>query len=185
MSFLFGGGSGGQTPEQKDLTKQQSETAKFGLSEAKKNLPKATDALTAKKGPLNFFQALLSGDRNSILSAIQPQVDSLTSQYDTGRKTAEEFAPRGGGRAAALEELPFRKSAEINKLVGGAQMTGASGVESVASLLGSIGTSEMGGGLNAANSAFQNTQQAKENQQAQAQAAGSAIGGLVALLVGL
>lgn len=185
MSFLFGGSSGGQTQQQKDLTTAQTDIAKFGLGEAKKNLPAATNALTAKGGPLNFFQALLSGDRNAILGAIAPQVDSLTSQYDTGRKSAEEFAPRGGGRGAALEELPFRKAGDISKLVQGAQLTGAEGVSSVASLLGSIGTTEMGAGSSSASSAFNNIQTAKENQQQQAAAAGSAIGGLVALLVGL
>jgi hypothetical protein len=181
---LFGG-SGGQTSEQKALTGAQTDISKFGLGEAKKNLPAATNALTAKGGPLNFFQALLSGDRNAILAALNPEVDSLTSQYDTGRKTAEEFAPRGGGRGAALEELPFRKAGDINKLVSGARLTGASGVESIASLLGNIGTSELSGGIGASNAAFSNIQTAKENQQQQAASAGAAVGGLIALLVGL
>lgn len=183
MSFLFGGGqSPGQTKQQKELTGAQTDIAKFGLGEAKKNLPKASDALSSVG---NFFQALMSGDRNAILNVLAPEVDTLTSQYDTGRKTAEEFAPRGGGRGAALEELPFRKAGEINKLVQGAHSAGASGLTSVASLFGQLGTGEMGGGTNAADSAFSNIQTAKVNQQQQQAAAGSAIGGLIAMLVGL
>jgi len=164
------------------LTTAQTDIAKFGLGEAKKNLPAAAESL---KGPKDFFTALMSGDRKTILDTLAPEVDTLTSQYDTGKKTAEEFAPRGGGRAAVLEELPFRKAGEINKMVQGARTTGASGLESVAQLFGSLGTSELGGGLSAANSAFSNTQAAKENAQQQQAAAGQAVGALIALLVGL
>jgi hypothetical protein len=180
VSFLFGGG--GQSKEQKGLTSAQTDISKFGLGEAKKNLPKAGEDLS-KVG--NFFQALMSGDRNAILNVLAPEVDTLTSQYDTGRKTAEEFAPRGGGRGAALEELPFRKAGEINKMVQGAQEKGASGLTSVASLFSQLGLGEIGAGTSAANSAFSNIQTAKENQQAQQASAGEAIGGLIALLVGL
>lgn len=180
MSFLFGGG--GQTGPQKDLTKAEAQAAQFGLTQAEGTLPKASDALSSVG---NFFKALMSGDRNTILGVLAPEVDTLTSQYDTGRKTTEEFAGRGGGRAAALEELPFRKAGEINKLVQGAQATGASGLESVASLFGQLGLGELSGGTGAANSAFSNIQTAKENQQQQQAAAGSAVGSLIALLVGL
>jgi hypothetical protein len=181
MSFLFGG-SGGQTKEQKALTTAETQSAQFGLGQAQQNLPKASASLD-KVG--NFFQALMSGDRNAILNVLAPEVDTLTSQYDTGRKTAEEFAPRGGGRAAALEGLPFRKAGEIDKLVQGAQQTGASGLTSVAQLFGGLGTSELGAGTTAATTAFGDIQTAKENQQQQQAAAGQAIGSLVALLVGL
>jgi len=180
LSFLFGGG--GQTSQQKALTGVQTESAKFGLGEAKKNLPKAGETLSTVG---NFFQALMSGDRNAIMNVLAPEVDSLTSQYDTGRKTAEEFAPRGGGRGAALEELPFRKAGEINKLVQGAEDKGAAGLTSISSLFGQLGLGELSGGNTAANSAFSNTQAAKENQQQQQAAAGQAVGSLIALLVGL
>jgi hypothetical protein len=182
VSFLFGGGSGGQTQQQKDLTTAQTDIAKFGLGEAKKNLPAAATAL---KGPQDFFTALMSGDRKSILNALAPEVDTLTSQYDTGRKTAEEFAPRGGGRAAALEELPFRKAGEINKMVQGARDKGAAGLTSISQLFGQLGTSELSGGTSAANSAFGNIQDAKINQQQQQAQAGQAVGALIALLVGM
>jgi len=182
MSFLFGGGSGGQTKEQKALTGAETDIAQFGLGEAKKTLPKATSALA---GPQNFFQALLSGDRNAILNAIAPEVDTLTSQYATGRKTAEQFAPRGGGRGAALAELPTRQAADISKLVHGARLTGAQGLMSVGQLFGQIGLGEMGAGTTAATTAFGDIQTAKENQQQQAANTGAAIGGLIALLAGV
>src|ERR1700690_2771485 len=105
MSSLFS--SGGQKDEKKARTKTETQAAQFGLTQAEGTIPAATSAL---KQPLNFFQALLSGDRNTIMSALSPEISSLTASYDTGRATAESFAPRGGGRAAALEELPFQKA---------------------------------------------------------------------------
>lgn len=182
MSFLFGGQSTGQTKEQKRLTGIESDIAQFGLGQAKSTIPKATAALDQ---PLNFFQALLSGDRNAILNAISPEVDTLTSQYQTGRKTAEQFAPRGGGRAAALEELPTRQAGDINKLVQGARLTGASGVTSIAQLLGNLGLGEIGVAGPAASSAFTNIETSKENLQQQAGNMGAAVGGLIALLAGV
>jgi hypothetical protein len=176
---LFGGG--GQTSEQKKLTTVQTQAAQTGLAAGQKTLPQGTDAL---QGPLNFFQALLSGDRNTIMSALNPEVSSLTAQYDTGRQTAESFAPRGGGRAAALESLPFQEAGTIENLVQGARATGASGVEQIGSFLAQLGLGELGTGSNIAGSAFNNIQTAKENQQQQQAGAGSAVGSLIGLLVG-
>lgn len=170
---------GGQSGAQKQLTGAETDIAKFGLSQAKDVLPKATSGLESTR---SFFQALLSGDRNTIMSLLTPEISSLSSQYDTGRKAGEEFAPRGGGRAAALEALPFQKAGQIEQLVSGARATGAQGVTQIDQLLSDIGLGEMGGGLNAANSAFDNIETAKQNQQQQQAQAGGAVGSLFALL---
>lgn len=116
------------------------------------------------------------------MSALEPQIASLTSQYDTGRKTSEEFAPRGGGRAASLNEAPFSEASQIEQLVGTAQETGAAGVASVAQMLADIGLSEIGVSSSTAGSTFGQLQQAKENEQQQGAQAGQAIGSLIALL---
>lgn len=179
MSSLFG--SSGQTSEQKALTKAETGIAQFGLGQAQQTLPAATTGLENTR---NFFQTLLSGDRNAIMSLLSPEISTLSSEYNTGRQTAEEFAPRGGGRAAALEELPFAQANQVEGLVQGAQMTGATGVTQIDQLLADIGLGEMGGGTTAANAAFSNIETSKENQQQQQAAAGSAIGSLIALLAG-
>ena len=102
--------------------------------------------------------------------------------YQTGRDTAESFAPRGGGRGATLEALPFQEAGDIEKLVAGARTTGAAGVSYVAQLLGELGLGELGAGTTAANSAFSNIQTAKDSQNAQNAQTGQAIGSMVALL---
>lgn len=174
-------GCNGQTSAQKNLTNIEASTASLGESQAATTLPAASSAL---QGPLSFFQALLSGNPQAIMSALSPQISSLTAQYNTGRQTAEEFAPRGGGRAAELEGLPFQEAGQIQNLVQGAQTEGAQGVEEVASLMTELGLGELGASTSAATSANSAIQTSLENEQQQASNTGSAIGSLIALLVG-
>ena len=83
-----------------------------------------------------------------------------------------------------LEELPFRKAGEINKLVQGAREKGAAGMTTIGQLFGQLGLGELGTGGQIAGATVEQGQKALENQQQQAAAMGSAIGGLIALLVG-
>lgn len=183
MPSLFKGPPG-PSSQQKALTAEETQAAKFGLSQAETTLPQATSVL---QQPLQFFQALLSGDRNKILQTIQPAVETLTSQYETGRRTNQEFAPRGGGAAAAEQQAPFQEAGQISSLVSQAQGEGATGVADIGSLLANLGTSELGLGsqtaLGASSQLFQQQQLATETQQQQQQAAGGAIGSLLALLM--
>jgi hypothetical protein len=174
--------SGGQTSEQKELTKTETQAAKFGLSSAESALPTATKAISQ---PLDFFKALLSGDRNTVMQTLQPEISSLTSAYNTGRKTAETFSPRGGGRGASLEELPFKKAADISNLVAGARTTGATGTADIGAMLAQLGLGELGAGGGIASSTVNQLETSKQNQQQQQAAAGQSVGALIALLAGL
>lgn len=84
-----------------------------------------------------------------------------------------------------LEELPFRKAGEINKMVTGARERGATGMAGIAQLFTQLGLGEMGQSGSSATSAFNDLQRAKENQQQQQAQAGQAIGTMVALMAGL
>ena len=88
-----------------------------------------------------------------------------------------------GGRAATLENLPFQKAGQIETLVQGAQQTGATGMTNIGQLLGELGLNEQSLGLSGTGAAFNEAQAAKENQQQQQTAAGSAVGSLIGLLV--
>jgi hypothetical protein len=177
--LCFLSGCSGQSGQQKQLTGAETDVVKFGLSQAKGVIPQATQAMQA---PLNFFQQLLSGDRSTVMSALSPEISSLTASYDTGRKTSEEFAPRGGGRAAQLEELPFKEASDVEQLVSGVRQTGAAGVSEIGQMLAQLGLGEMGVSSSTAASTFQQLETSKENVQAQGAAAGQAVGGLIALL---
>ena len=180
MTALFGGGSG-QSNQQKQITTAQTNSGLANLNTGASTTAEATSAL---QQPLDFFKALLSGDRNTIMSALSPEISTLSSQYNTGEQTAEEFAPRGGGRAATLESLPFQKAGQIETLVEGAQSKGATGVTDIGQLLGELGLNEQSLGLSGTGTAFNEAQAAKENAQTQQTAAGSAVGSLIGLLVG-
>lgn len=170
--------TGCQTKSQKsatdattNLTNVETSGAKFGLGEAEKNLPAAS----------NFFQSLLSGNWNDVMKVIQPEADSLTAQYTQATKSAEEFAPRGGGRTATLANLPYEKANALSQLVGQAR-SGA------ATSLAQIGEAEFGESTGAAGTGLSGSSQlsADANQQVeQQQQAGESAGALIALLAGI
>ena len=161
------------------MTNAETGAVNLGVGQATQNLPEAASAL---QGPLNFFQTLLSGNRGAVMEALSPSIASLTSEYDTGRKTEEQFAPRGGGRAATLATQPTTEAGQIAGLVNSAQQTGAAGVSEIAQLLGQLGLGELGIGTSTAASTFNQEETAKENEQQQGAQAGQAIGSLIALL---
>lgn len=164
---------------QKSLTGAEGKAANFGLNQAEGTLPQATGAISDSLG---FFKALASGDRETIMQTLQPSIASLTSQYDTARASAEEFAPRGGGRAAALEELPFQKAGAISTMVEGAQAEGAQGEASIGQLLGEIGIGELGTGSTTAANAVGQLQTQQQISNEQGASTGASIGSLIALL---
>jgi hypothetical protein len=129
-----------------------------------------------------FFKALASGDRETIMQTLQAPISTISSQYDTGRASAEEFAPRGGGRAAALEELPFQKAGAIEGLVQGAQETGVEGEANIGSMLSNLGLGELTAGSSIASNTVGELQNQQQISGAAGAASGQAIGSLIALL---
>jgi hypothetical protein len=117
---------------------------------------------------------------NSIMSLLQPQISSLSSQYGQIAKSNEEFAPRGGGRTAALQEQPFNEANQISTLVSGERNFAAT--EAAQLGLGELGASTSAAATGLQGTALQ-TQQADQAQQQQQQA-GQSIGALLGLLVG-
>jgi hypothetical protein len=178
LSFLFGGSK--KSREEKQLSSAQAQAVQLGISGAKQDIPAARAAITE---PLGFFRALLSGDRAAVLQAFAPEVETLTQAYETGRRELEEFAPRGGGRTAAMTELPFRKARDIESLVHGARLTGAAGVEDIGQMLASLGLGELGAGAQVATAARGQAFDERQLAAQQAQQAGEAVGSLIALMV--
>lgn len=157
---------------QAGLATQQTKASEFGLTNLEGSLPSA----------LSFFQKLMSGDRSAVEGAIGPAVNSLTSQYEAGRVAENEFAPRGGGRAAADVTAPWQEEGQVSTLVSEAQTAGASGVVGIDQLLASLTT----GAGSVASATLGNQATSLNDQQQTSQAAGAAtgqgIGSLIALL---
>ncbi len=116
------------------------------------------------------------------MGAIEPAVQSLTSQYEAGRVAENEFAPRGGGRTAADVTAPWQEQGQISTLVSQAQTAGAEGVTGIDQLLASLTT----GAASVASSTLGNQSTSlNEQQQTSLQAGGATgqgIGSLIALL---
>ena len=152
-SKLLGGG--GSSTKPKDLAEQslaklagvQAEAGEWGLGQAKELLPEARADI---QKALGYYLPLLSGDRQAMMEAMGPEVNQISAQYDTAKRAAAEFTPRGGGRTAALAELPFRKTGEITGALQKARPEAAGKVTDIGQLLASIGLGTMPGGGGAA-----------------------------------
>jgi len=106
----------------------ETQAGEWGLGEAKRLLPKGEESI---EQALSYYLPLLSGDRQAMMEAMGPEVNQIVSQYDTGRRAAAEFTPRGGGRTTALAELPFRKAGAITSLLQGARPGAAKAVSDI------------------------------------------------------
>jgi hypothetical protein len=152
-SWLSGKGSADKTATKEatgaltDLTKVQTEATKFGLEGAKGLLP-AAEADLGKAG--QYYAGLLGGDRQKMMEAVGPEVNTILSQYDTAKRAAAEFSPRGGGRTQTLAELPFKESASITDLLQKVRPQAAAGAESVGAKEASLAAGLLPSGTSAA-----------------------------------
>ncbi len=80
-------------------------------------------------GPASeFLKALISGDRQALLQATQPERRRVIDQYATAKKNLAEFTPRGGGQAAAMNQLEAGKAADLAGVTSGSARVGIVGV---------------------------------------------------------
>ena len=103
----------------------------------------------------NYDLGILSGDRSKILATEAPEISSLLSSYDAARKSSGELAPRGGGRSAYLNELPYKEAGDVNKLVEQARPAAAKNLTQTADAQAYLGESEQQTVANGVNSSLQ------------------------------
>jgi hypothetical protein len=103
----------------------------------------------------NYDLGILSGDRSKILATEAPEISSLLSSYDAARKSSGELAPRGGGRSAYLNELPYKEAGDVNKLVEQARPAAAKNLTETADAQAYLGESEQQTVANDVNSSLQ------------------------------
>lgn len=180
-SSLFGKGGGGSN-SQKTFEQTQNDISQYGLTEAKKTIPLATDTL---KLPLDFWKKILSGDRQTMMETLAPEIGSVSAQYQGARRAASEFSPRSGGRAAGLQESRFKESGDILGMMEKARPQAADAVTNIGQLMSQLGLGEMGTSVNASNSGGQIATQAREQDIANQQATGAGIGTLLSAVFGL
>lgn len=161
---------------QSDLAKTESEATKFGTASAKQLLPQAEAGLGAAN---RYYAPLLSGNRQAMMEAIAPEANTIISQYDTAKRAASEFAPRGGGRTATLAELPFAESGAITNLLNTVRPNAAGATADIGKTYGALASSLLTRNTGAASSLLNYSLQSRGQSFNQAEQIGGSIGTLL------
>ncbi len=132
----------------------------------------------------SYWSKLLGGDRTSIMSALQPEISSVTDQGNAQRRQAASMGTaRGGGTNALNQQSQTQEAKQISNLVAGARPQAAQQV-------GQIGTTELNNSANLlglGNQAATNLTNAASNSYGttagQAQQQGQAAAQMAAMLL--
>lgn len=87
---------------------------------------------------LDYYASVLKGGA-ATMEAIAPEVGALQAGAQQTRAAAGQFAPRGGGRAGLLANLPYQVQAGTTNLLSQARREAAAALPEVAQVLTQIG----------------------------------------------
>jgi len=119
-----------RTPEEQGLFEQ---SRRQGLQMFGAAMPRISSTL-------DYYQTLLSGDRQARLAAAAPEAEDVSSAYQ-GADAAVRRQLTGGERQQALAENARQRAGQIARLVTGQRQVGAQGIASLAPNLAVAGTS--------------------------------------------
>ncbi len=125
------------------------------------------------------YQAGANGSLEQLQSLYNPEISTVLSQYDNAAKSAAEFGPRGGGRTAAMAELPFRKAGAVGQIIGGARAGATQGLADVSGKEAQLGTSLTGQSTGALSSLLAPKTQSDQLTNENSKALGTGIGGIL------
>ena len=89
-----------------------------------------------------YDTSLLSGNRDTTLAAVQPQVSSILAQYDVTKQANATLNPRGGGRAETDAQLPYKAAGDVQKLLQTVRPEAAKNLTQVSTEQGLLGQQE-------------------------------------------
>lgn len=96
----------------------------------------------ALRGPLSYFDSILSGDRGSMMEALAPEVAAVNAQYQAPLKEASIM-----GRGSALQpDLEAKRQSDISNLFFQQRPMAADKLTSIAQGLMALGTQQTGMG---------------------------------------
>lgn len=96
---------------------------------------------------IDYFTKLLGGNTAEVTSAIGPEIDQISSQFDQVRKMTSETAARGGGKASSQAQTPFTQIQQLTNLISQARRGAATGLTGAAGQESSTASSRAGLGL--------------------------------------
>ena len=102
--------------------------------------------ITALGPALSFLTNLVQGNQADIAQAAQPEIDTITQQFDQIRNLIS-LQPRGGGKATALAEAPFQKAGDIQRTEAGLRSQAVGQLSGLGTSLAQIGLGQSNVGL--------------------------------------
>lgn len=137
------------TQAQENLAKQQ-QTSAAALAPIGRGFLQQSAA--AYSPVLDYYKRTATGDRNTLLQTMQPELANIAGAYDRPLSTLTQTTPRALTSAQRLSLLSQRADA-LNRATMGARQAGIAGLAGIASDLGGKGIGTLGaefGGLQGA-----------------------------------
>ncbi len=159
----------------------ETEAGQYGFGEAKKLLPKAETALEESAA---YYRPMLAGDRQAMLEARAPEINTLLRQFRMATGRLLEEAPRSGARSGALAELPFTESGFITSLLQEARKEAAASTERIGVEQGALGRGLMPGDTGSASTLLNYALQNKEMGFTVGEKIGTGLADLLAKILG-
>jgi hypothetical protein len=132
----------------------------------------------------NFDNQILNGNRSSIMSALSPQISSITGQANQARKQQANLGTaRGGGVNAGDQQMQQQEQGAISNVVGGAQPAAAKDLAQIGAGQTSAGGNLLGLGANAAGTLTGDSIDSYKTTSANNAALGSAAGTIASSLL--
>lgn len=104
---------------QQQLMDTQRGAIEQGIQQAQSLRPQAGSfygqAGAALQPATDYWSRILAGGPE-MTAALSPEISRINAGYQQAGKVASQFAPSGGGRAAVMGELPFRRAADTSTL---------------------------------------------------------------------
>lgn len=119
--------------------------ADFQIGQGQQLLPKATGTL---QGPQNFYETLLKGDREAMMSLLGPQLNAIGKQGQAQQRTLTELMPRSGAMTDRLGALSTNTQGQINDALLQYRPAAAQSLVGIGNTYANIGSGLLGGGGN-------------------------------------
>lgn len=141
--WLFGG------KDDKDKTSPENPEDPYRqlLTDSASNLRKTGGDLVASGGQgvervMQYLQSILGGNPAALMDATRVDTGRVMDQYDTARRAATTFGPRGGGTNSTIGESYFKQAEDVANI-------GSEARQNALSTAASLGTTMTGLGLSA------------------------------------
>jgi hypothetical protein len=170
-------GMGGPSPQEQALMGQATGAAgqmgKMGMEAASMG----TNTLGKSA---NYYQRLLSGDRNMLTQTLQPEIQGLTDISRGASRGLSRSGVRGASRDVAEAEIGRQKAGQVGSLFAGARPMAAAALSNIGATSQSAGFTGMGNAGNIYGNLLQTAGTQRRDQNATQGDFGETVGGLFA-----